>query len=341
MSVWPWMRRSLFQSVSPCLTNQISGYLSSHAVNHETDCLSTVQLAGKPVPTFPVARPVSPCLHKPDFRVQRQAYLSCLQAHVRGIGVLHADDVIAGIDVQDFSGHAAAHVGEEISPGFAHFIYGDGAAHGRVVFVPLENVAEVADAGGRQRLDGAGGDGVDADVLLAKVSRQIAHRGLECGLGNTHDVIVRHPLFSAIIGQRQKRAAVGHQFLCALCNGGERVARNVQRAVEVVFGGVDIASGEFILVGKRNGMNHEVQLAPLLLDFCEGSIHRGGVGDIALKHDVRAEFLCQRLDAFAQRLTLVGERQFSTMTVGGLCNAPRNGPVVGNAHYKPALAGHD
>ena len=79
--------------------------------------------------------------------------------------MLHADDVIAGIDVMDFAGDAARQVGEEIERGLADLFERHIAAQRRVIFVPLQDVAEVADAGGGERLDRAGRDGVDADVL--------------------------------------------------------------------------------------------------------------------------------------------------------------------------------
>ena len=90
----------------------------------------------------------------------------------------------------------------------------------RVVFVPAEDVAEVADAGRGQRLDRAGRDGVDADVLDAEIGGEIAHGRFERRLGDAHDVVMRHPLLGAVIGQRQHRAAIRHQLLGALRDRG-------------------------------------------------------------------------------------------------------------------------
>ena len=42
--------------------------------------------------------------------------------------MLHADDVIAGVDMVDFTGDAARHVGEKIGAGLADFLDGDIAA---------------------------------------------------------------------------------------------------------------------------------------------------------------------------------------------------------------------
>src|SRR5690606_13529712 len=113
---------------------------------------------------------------------------------VRRIHRLHADDVVAGIDVVDLAGDAARQVGQKIEARAADLLDGDGLLQRRVVFVPLEDVAEVADAGGGQRLDRPGGDGVDADAPAAEVDGQIAHARLQRRLGHAHDVVVRHHL---------------------------------------------------------------------------------------------------------------------------------------------------
>src|SRR3546814_14517069 len=65
---------------------------------------------------------------------------------------LHADDVVAGVDVMDLAGDARGQVGHQVQPGAADILEGDVAAQRRVVLVPLQDVAEVADAGGGQRL---------------------------------------------------------------------------------------------------------------------------------------------------------------------------------------------
>ena len=152
--------------------------------------------------------------------------------------MLHADDVIAGIDVMDLAGDAARQVGEQIDGGVADLVDGHVAAQRRVVLVPLQDVAEVADAGRRQRLDRPGRDRVDADVLAAEIGGEIAHRGFERRLGDAHHVVVRHPFLGAVIGEREQRAALRHQLFGALRDRGERIAadqhgawRNCRRVV--------------------------------------------------------------------------------------------------------------
>jgi hypothetical protein len=83
---------------------------------------------------------------------------------------LHADDVVARIDMVDLAGDGAGEIGEEIEAGVADLLGGDGPLQGRVQLVPFEDVAEVTDAGGGKGLDRAGRDTVDADVSRAALA---------------------------------------------------------------------------------------------------------------------------------------------------------------------------
>src|SRR6185295_10899554 len=85
----------------------------------------------------------------------------------------HADDVIAAVDMVDFAGNAGRQLAQEIDSGAADLVGRDVALQRRVQLVPPEDIAEIADAGGGQRLDRASGDGVDPDVLAAEVGRHV------------------------------------------------------------------------------------------------------------------------------------------------------------------------
>ena len=89
--------------------------------------------------------------HRPDLRHR--------------IGAHHADDVIAAIDVMHLAGDALGQIAQQIEPGAADLLDRDVALQGRVQLVPAQDVAEIADARGGQRLDRPGGDRVDADAL--------------------------------------------------------------------------------------------------------------------------------------------------------------------------------
>src|SRR5690606_20436573 len=102
----------------------------------------------------------------------------------------HAEDVVPRIDVGDFAGDARGQVRTQERGGVADVLDGDAAAQRRVLFEMAEHLAEVRDTGGRQGLDWAGGNRVDAGALRAEVQREIAHRRLEAGLGHAHHVVV-------------------------------------------------------------------------------------------------------------------------------------------------------
>jgi len=151
---------------------------------------------------------------------------------------------------------------------------------------------------------------------------------------------MRHPFFSTIIGERQQRAAVFHQLFGALGDGREAIAGNEHGLAEVVSTGVDIASGQFVLVGKGNGVNHEVQLPPGLFDGRKCRIDRGHVRHVAGHYKLRADFGGQGLNPFLDGIALIREGQFRPMPRAGLRNPPGNRPVIGNAHDQPAFASH-
>ena len=239
-----------------------------------------------------------------------------------------------------FAGHARGQVGQQVQARAAHVVQGDVALERAVVLVPLEDIAEIADARGGQGLHRAGRQRVDADVLLAQVHRQIAHAGLQRRLGHAHDVVMRHHALGAVIGQRQQRAAVGHHVGGTARHRGEREHRDVHGVLEILERGVGIAAAKLILVGIADGVDHEVQLAPLLLQRVEHRVDGGFVTHVARQHDGRAGFLRQRTHALLQRLTQIGEGQLGPLGAARLGDAPGDGAVVGDAHDETLFAGH-
>ena len=149
-----------------------------------------------------------------------------------------------------------------------------------------------------------------AEIALTRIAfspeigREIADARLERRLGDAHDVVVRHPLLGAIVGQRQHRAAVGHQLLGALGDGSERIAGDGERFGEIVFRRVDIAAGQLVLVGEGDAMDDEVDRSPQFSGFREHRVDRGAVGDVAMAEDMGAQFLRERPDALFQRVAL-------------------------------------
>src|SRR6478752_10718109 len=76
--------------------------------------------------------------------------------NVGGVLVLHADHVVAGVDMQDLAGDPTAQVRQEIERAAADVLDRHGAPKRRIVLVPLEDVAEVGDAACGKGLDRPG-----------------------------------------------------------------------------------------------------------------------------------------------------------------------------------------
>src|SRR5262245_21444837 len=87
-------------------------------------------------------RPVKPG----DPTKKSEGLLFLHHGDVGGGFVLHADDVVASIDMEDLAGDAAPEIGQEIKRAGADVLDRHRAPERRVVLVPFENVAEVGDA---------------------------------------------------------------------------------------------------------------------------------------------------------------------------------------------------
>ena len=62
-------------------------------------------------------------------------------------------------------------------------------------------------------------------LVRAEVGREIAHAGLERGLGHAHHIVMRHDPLGAVIGEGEQAAAF-HQR-SARWHGGEGVAAQI------------------------------------------------------------------------------------------------------------------
>src|SRR5690606_24870493 len=87
------------------------------------------------------------------------------QRDIGSVFLLHADEVIAGIDVMHLAGDAAGQIAAQVKGRPAHVFDCDVAAQRRIQLVPLEDIAEVADSAGCEGLDRPGANRVYADVL--------------------------------------------------------------------------------------------------------------------------------------------------------------------------------
>ena len=83
---------------------------------------------------------------------------------------------------------------------------------------------------GGKRLDGAGGDEVDADPARAELAREVARDGLQRGLGDAHPVIGR-PGHAGVEVEPDDAGAVGRGVEQRQQPGDERLQRERARLV--------------------------------------------------------------------------------------------------------------
>jgi hypothetical protein len=126
-----------------------------------------------------------------------------------------------------------------------------------------------------------------------------------------------------------------------LATAGQRIDGNVHGAAEIVARRVDIAAGQFVLVGKGDGVNDEVEPAPGLFQMRENGLDRLRLGHVAMTADDGVQFRGERFDALLQRVALIGEGQLRALFGAGFRNAPCDGLVVGKADDEAALAFHE
>src|SRR3546814_5537006 len=88
---------------------------------------------------------------------------------IRRVFLLHADGVIARVDMVGFAGDAASEIAQQIERRAADVVDRDVAAQRGVMFIPLEDQAEVADSARGKRLDRSRRDRVHTHALRAIV----------------------------------------------------------------------------------------------------------------------------------------------------------------------------
>src|SRR3984957_9588804 len=99
-------------------------------------------------------------------------------------------DVVAAIDVNHFAGDGACQAACQIECRPADFQLIDVAVQGSAIAVRFEHLAQSTHSTSSQRLDGTGGDCVDANVLGAQLEREVAHRRFERRFCESHHVVV-------------------------------------------------------------------------------------------------------------------------------------------------------
>src|SRR5262245_38758431 len=88
-------------------------------------------------------------------------------------------------------------------------------------------------------------------------------------------------------------------------------------------------------------MHDEIERAPGLAHLLEHGVDGRRFADVAVPDHEAANFLGERLDAFAQRITLITESELPALGMHGLGDTPGDRAVVGEPHDQPALAAHE
>src|SRR5260370_5707174 len=130
----------------------------------------------------------------------------------------------------------------------------------------VEDLAEVAYAAGGEGLDGAGGDGVDADVFGSERDGEVADGGLERGLGYAHDVVVGEGLGGAVVGEGEDGAAFGHERDGGAADGDQRVDADVVSDAEALAAGDEEVVLDLVGGGEGYRVDNRVQRAVRLLE---------------------------------------------------------------------------
>src|SRR5260370_41698455 len=104
---------------------------------------------GTPSTTTPIAGPwLSPQVVYRN-SVPNEFPAMMLPSHDRDVGrvgALHADDVIAAIDMVDLAGDPGRQIAQQIDPGAADILDRDVALQGRIQLVPLEDEVKMAES---------------------------------------------------------------------------------------------------------------------------------------------------------------------------------------------------
>jgi hypothetical protein len=240
-----------------------------------------------------------------------------------------AGDVIAAVDKGDFAGDAAGQVAGEEEGGVADLESVDVAMERAAFFDGVEDLAEVADASGGEGFDWACGDGVDANFFCAEVGGEVADGGFQSGFCDAHDVVVGEDLFSAVVGEGEDGAALGHEWLCAAGEGDEGVDADVVGDAEVVALGVE----DVVLdVGSEaDGVDEDVDLSIGGFELLEDGVDVGVDGDVAAEGFGAGEIGGELFGFALEALVLVADGEGGAAFGELLGDTPGDAAFVGEA----------
>jgi len=115
----------------------------------------------------------------------------------------------------------------------------------------------------------------------------------------------RHDPLGPVIGKGDRTATFVHHLFGPLHDRGEGIDRNVHCHGEIVAAGVDIAATQFVLVGKADGVDDEIQGAPTRLQVVKQRVNRGLVANVTGQNNVRTQRGRKWIDPFFQGVALI------------------------------------
>src|ERR1700735_2341250 len=97
-----------------------------------------------------------------------------------------------------------------------------------------------------------------ADALWPKLGSQVADGALQGSLSDAHDVVILYDLLAAIVGHREKCAAVAHKWLRQMRHADKCPARDVHRRQKGVSGNIRDPALKRLFRRKRDRMHNEI-----------------------------------------------------------------------------------
>src|SRR5947209_15920687 len=109
-------------------------------------------------------------------------------------------DVVTGIDKQYFACDCTGKRATEEESGVTDLALVNVATQGRNDVHLFAKLGQAGDSTGGKGIEGAGGDGIDANVMLSQFVGQEAYAALQGGFGDGHDVILWHYALTGHVG---------------------------------------------------------------------------------------------------------------------------------------------
>ena len=128
--------------------------------------------------------------------------------------------------------------------------------------------------------------GIDAHSRRTEIVSQVPRRGIEGGFANAHHVVARHTFLSTEIRHARNRRTLGENGSSGIGDRDQAITADFHRQVETRAAGFNGIAPEIGSVGKRDGMQQEIDRSKRLL----GRFHDFGYLDIVLHVQWYEEF---------------------------------------------------